>query len=206
MIDLFFRGGLVMYPLAFCSVLAVYILVERLLFLFFNRVPGQSSIDQARSLLLSTGRHRAANDLQNNARLGVRLLGVAIRSSHLPHNELNDDIKSATHFELPKLDKNMNALATIITAAPLLGLLGTVLGLMNLFGVLGGSVNSVVNPLALLGGISEALITTVTGLAIALATMLFNQFLLSRIDAFVFNVEKQMLDIVNFCKQNEVRE
>lgn len=206
MIAFLMKGGVVMIPLFACSLLAVYIFLERLLFLFLQRLPNQSGIDQARSLLLSLGRQRAANELLGHPKLGTRLLGIAIRSAHLPHHEMHAEITAGTHFELPLLDRHMGTLSTIVTAAPLLGLLGTVLGLMNLFGVLGGSVDQLVNPMALLGGISEALITTVSGLIIALLAILFHQFLQVRIDTYLIKAERLMQDLVYFCKQNEVRE
>jgi biopolymer transport protein ExbB len=95
----------------------------------------------------------------------------------------------------------MNLLATIVTAAPMLGLLGTILGLMDIFNVISGA--SIPDPALLSGGISQALITTVTGLLISIPLMFFSQWLRYRIDVFIIRLESLMHDTIVFCKTTE---
>ncbi|GAG22375.1 unnamed protein product, partial [marine sediment metagenome] len=99
----------------------------------------------------------------------------------------------------PLLGKNLGVLATIAHIAPLLGLLGTVVGMLKAFQVIEGKAMSMVpvNPGDLAGGIWEALITTVAGLSVAIPTYVAYNYLVSRVDSFVLDMEKSATELVN---------
>ena len=94
----------------------------------------------------------------------------------------------------------MNILSSIITVAPILGLLGTVLGLMDIFNVISGG--SIGDAQALSSGIATALITTVTGLLIAVPLIFFNQFFNQKIEHFILDLERMSYEMIQFCQSN----
>ncbi len=201
MLELFFKGGPVMYGLLALSFFGVFIIVYKILFLTFNQTNPQHLLDKLKHQLLTQGKAATIADLKQDSKLMVRVLASAIQASDLPRDEIQDEIKNQTLSELPKLDRHMNLLSTIVTAAPMLGLLGTILGLMDIFNVISGT--SMPDPSMLSGGISEALITTVTGLLISIPLMFFLQWLRYRIDVFFIRLESLMHDLIVFCKVTE---
>lgn len=201
MLTLFFKGGPVMYGLLALSFFGLFIVLYKILFLVFNQTNPEHLLNKLKHELLTQGKAATTAALKQDKKLMVRLLASAIQASDLPRDEIQDDIKNQTLSELPKLDRHMNLLATIITAAPMLGLLGTILGLMDIFNVISGT--SMPDPSLLSGGISEALITTVTGLIISIPLMFCQQWLRYRIDVFVIRLESLMHDVIVFCKNNE---
>lgn len=201
MLELFLKGGPVMYGLLAISVFGVFIVVYKALFLFLNQTKPAYVLDKIKHQLLTQGKASTIASLTNDPKLMVRLLVSAIHASDLPRDEVQDEIKNQTLTELPLLDRYMAFLSTIVTVAPMLGLLGTILGLMDIFNVI--SAASIPEPTLLSGGISEALITTVTGLLISIPLMFFAQWLRYRIDVFVIRVEALMHDIIMFCRTTE---
>jgi biopolymer transport protein ExbB len=201
MLDLFLKGGPVMYGLLAMSFFGVFIVVYKILFLTLNQTKPAPILDKIKHQLLTQGKTATVAALKQDNKLMVRLLASAIQASDLPRDEIQDEIKNQTLSELPKLDNHMNLLATIVTAAPMLGLLGTILGLMDIFNVISGT--SIPDPALLSGGISQALITTVTGLLISIPLMFFSQWLRYRIDVFIIRLESLMHDTIVFCKTTE---
>jgi len=108
-------------------------------------------------------------------------------------------VEDAGLHEVPRLEKNLGVLATIAHIAPLIGLLGTVTGMVRAFQVIEQKAVAMtpVNPGDLAGGIWEALITTVAGLAVAIPTYVAYNFLVTKVDGFVLEMEKSATDLVN---------
>jgi biopolymer transport protein ExbB len=201
MLDLFLKGGPIMYGLLAMSFFGVFIVVYKTIFLTLNKTKPAPILDKIKHQLLTQGKAATAASLQQDPKLMIRLLASAIQASDLPRDEIQDEIKNQTLSELPQLDSHINLLSTIVTTAPMLGLLGTILGLMDIFNVISGA--SIPDPAMLSGGISQALITTVTGLLISIPLMFFLQWLRYRIDVFVIRLESLMHDVVVFCKTTE---
>ena len=199
MFFLFQKGGPVMYLLLLCSLVGLYIVVYQLLYLKVNRFKKEDVTDVKQDLV-RIGKQATLNRLRLDRYLATKLMSTAIRLSGSSREDIEIGIKDATARELPTLDKGVNILSSIITVAPILGLLGTVLGLMDIFNVISGG--GIGDASQLSGGIAEALITTVTGLSISIPFIFLNQYLGHKNDIFLLDLEFWMSDILTFCRQD----
>ena len=169
MLELFQKGGPVMYLLLLCSLTATTVVVERLIFWARER----KRRDQ--KLIDTLLEHAEKGDYNEAARLGggssdsmVRILvcGLMHRSFSLV-----SALEMAAAAEIKRMKRFMNVLDTMVTISPLLGILGTVTGIIRSFEAMGGA--GVQDPIAVSAGIAEALITTATGLMIAIPSVAF---------------------------------
>ncbi|MBN1843684.1 MAG: MotA/TolQ/ExbB proton channel family protein [Deltaproteobacteria bacterium] len=183
MFDFLAKGGVLVAPILFCSVIALAIFLERLIRLSRVKIRGYGLIETV-ARHLKHGEDQKAYDLASadDSPMG-RVLSHAIEVKDQDRETLETVIVHATEEETRELSRYLQALATIGNIAPLLGLLGTVLGMIKAFMVIqemGGKVNAAV----LAGGIWEAMLTTAMGLAVALPTMVAHSYLLSRVDRY----------------------
>jgi biopolymer transport protein ExbB len=201
MFQLFIKGGPVMYLLFLCSFAGIYIIAEKILYLKANNIDSNYALEKIKNRLVSSGKEQTLRDLRTERKLMLQVLASAIKFSDLQKNTIEEAIKEVTYRELPKLEKNMNILSSIITVAPILGLLGTVLGLMDVFNVISGG--NLGDAAALSSGIAEALITTVTGLSIAIPFIFLNQFLAHKIEVFILDTERLVNEVIVFCSTHQ---
>jgi biopolymer transport protein ExbB len=172
-IDFFRAGGIVAYPLLGFSILAVALIVERIVF-WTKLKRRQNRIIRETFRLYRADPEAAIRKLKQNADLPIaRIFIEALELENPNSEEFRLALESATQAEIPTLKRYGNIFETIITASPLFGLLGTVLGLIRSFasldlGDIGGSKTAEIT-----GGISEALVSTAAGLVVALITLLF---------------------------------
>jgi len=199
MFFLFQKGGPVMYLLLLCSLVGLYVVVYQLLYLKMNRFK-KEDITDVKQDLVRIGKQATLNRLRLERYLVTKLVATAIRLSGCSKEDIEIGVKDATAREFPTLEKGLNILSSIITVAPILGLLGTVLGLMDIFNVISGG--GIGDASQLSGGIAEALITTVTGLSISIPFIFLNQYLSHKNDVFLLDLEFLMSDILTFCRQN----
>jgi biopolymer transport protein ExbB len=183
MLEFLSKGGILVIPILFCSVLMLAIFFERIIRYAVNRRRGKD-IETLVAGLVVEGRDDDALALsrQNNSPMG-RVLEKAIQAKDLDKDMLESVIVNATENEVRDLSAYLQALATIGNIAPLLGLLGTIIGMIKAFMIIqdmGGKVNAAV----LAGGIWEAMLTTALGLAVALPTMVAHSYLLARVDKY----------------------
>lgn len=183
MFEFFAKGGILVIPILMCSVLAVAIFLERIIRFAKMRSRGEGLAEKV-AVLLTKGNTSAALQTaeKSNSPMG-RVLVQAIGAKDLDRDMLETVIVNATDEEGRNLSTYIQALATIGNIAPLLGLLGTVIGMIKAFVVIqemGGKVNAAV----LAGGIWEAMLTTAFGLAVALPTMVAHSYLVARIDKY----------------------
>lgn len=183
MIEFLSKGGVLVAPILLCSVLALAIFAERLIRFARMRSRGAGLAEKV-ARLLANGDETAAveTSTKSNSPMG-RVLTHAIAAKDMDREILETVIVNATDTEVRDLSRYIQALATIGNIAPLLGLLGTVVGMIKAFMVIqqmGGKVNAAV----LAGGIWEAMLTTALGLAVALPTMVAHSYLVSRVDRY----------------------
>ena len=166
-------AGLFIYPLGLCSILAVYIILERIWALRAQRI-----IPKALLQRFIEG-HAPAGDSRS----------VAGRLLKFFHNHPSDPegLKAYANWEITHLGRGIFLLEIVVSAAPLLGLLGTVIGLIRVFGNL-ASDTGLPNPEAMVEGISLALTTTMLGLSIAIPALVGNLYLNRRIDAWAAQI------------------
>lgn len=180
------KGGPVMYPLLICSLISLTFIIERALFwIRQNRGRNQEVVNEMLHLA-EQDCYEQVNDLSHGATDYVaRMLYCGIL-----HREfsLKDALDMAAEEEIKRMEKHLPILDTIITLAPLLGILGTVIGIIQSFDLLGSS--GIEHPQAVSAGIAQALVTTAAGLTIAILTLIPYNYFQSRVEAAVRRLEK----------------
>lgn len=195
MIELIVSGGPVMIPLLFCSVVAVAVGLERIWFLWRTKVDTEDLMEDIQ-LSLGQGKVLEAMQLAKKARGPVAaVLSGGIAYYDRDKDEIKNHMEEIGKLEIYKMEKRMNVLDVIIGIAPLLGLLGTVTGIIKSFNVL-AALEGISQPSALSAGIAEALITTAAGLIIAIPTMAVYSYLNSIIDRNITEMNKRSSELV----------
>lgn len=185
MIQLFLKGGPVMWPLLLTSLVAVALVAERFLFLAYEaRNRDDSTLDQIFSLAESGRWEEAAQVAAGSRDPVVRVLSAGL--SHPGESFTNAVLRSAGQ-ELKRFNRGLSVLDTIITLAPLLGLLGTVTGMIHAFGLMGNQELGM--PTAITGGIAEALIATAFGLGVAIVALIPFNYLNARLEEARHEIE-----------------
>jgi biopolymer transport protein ExbB len=174
MFNLLIKGGWIMLPLALCSIVAVTIIIERLLFL--KRI-GVADFAEKVLLLIQQGQINEASNLVKEAK--TPLLRVLAAGIAYPINSAKA-MEAAGIAEASVMRKGLSVLDTIITLSPLLGLLGTIIGMINSFQVM--AIAGMGQPHAVTGGVAEALIATATGITVAVITLIPYNYFLARIE------------------------
>ncbi len=193
------KGGPIMWPILLCSIVAFAIVVERLMALRKEQIDTKSFMEQI-SKSLKRNKVMEALDLCDKTKGPIAsVLKAGILKHDRPRQDVREAIEDAAIHEVPRLEKNLPVLATIAHVAPLLGLLGTVTGMVAAFQVIQSKATSLnpVNPGDLAGGIWEALLTTVFGLCVAIPTFVAYNYLVSRVDGFVLEMERSATDLLN---------
>lgn len=187
-IDLIAKGGVLVIPILACSVLVLAIFCERMIRFSRMRSRGAGLAEKVAGMLASGDARQAASIAEkSNSPMG-RVLRKAMDYRDQDREILETVIIQATEEEVRNLSRYLQALATIGNIAPLLGLLGTVIGMIKAFMVIqdmGGKVNASV----LAGGIWEAMLTTALGLAVALPAMVMHSYLLSRVERYASRLQ-----------------
>ena len=195
MIDFIIKGGWILWIILALSVVACAIVIERLLYL--RKISGDEKKLFARvKLSLLQGHYNEALAIcDQNLSPFSTILKVGIENRSQPDNVQREILKDAAALEAPKLERGLSSLGTISSIAPLLGLLGTVTGTMKAFGVL-GKFGAVSDPAALANGVSEALITTVGGIVVAVPVIMFYNYFVTRINLILNTLENQVNSLV----------
>ncbi len=197
--DLIQKGGPMMYLIILSSIIAFGVVLERIYHLSRARVDSNRFMDQVTSVLK---RNKIIEAIEMcNATPGP--IAHIVKAGILKHDrskpEIKEAVEEAAQLEIPRLEKHMPVLATIAHVAPLLGLLGTVTGMIKSFQVIQQKAiaMSPVNPGDLAGGVWEALLATLAGLSVAIPTYVAYNYLVSQVDSLVFDMERSATDLVN---------
>ena len=181
----FIHGGPIMWPLLFVAIAAVIVSLERTLFIFTeNRRRNEAQVEQIFNLVEKGDRAGAIRVAESASDYVARVLGFALAHAEL---SISQAISKASAQEIKRFTRGLPILDTIITAAPLLGLLGTVTGMMNTFSMMGG--DELGAPAAITGGIAEGLIATAFGLLIAITCLFPNNYLNAKVEAVQHEVD-----------------
>jgi len=195
MLEIFHKGGPLMYPILFCSVLALGIFFERLWTYLRIRRGTMALLREVESLIHKNRLEEAIVICQRSGTPLSRIFLAALRSSGRPRDQIKTVVEEVGGREAAPLERYLGLLGTISTLSPLLGLLGTVLGMIQAFNVI--ATQGVGTPATLGGGISQALITTAAGLTVAIPTILLHKYLSSRADRLILEMEEYSLHIVD---------
>ncbi|HYP81361.1 MAG TPA: MotA/TolQ/ExbB proton channel family protein [Steroidobacteraceae bacterium] len=192
--EIVLAGGPFMWPIIICSVIAGAIVLERLWTLQQRRVVPP---DLTRRIwaLVEAGQvnDKVVAALQGNSPLG-RLLAAGLANRHRPRSVMMERLEDEGRHVAHDLDRFLNTLGTIAGVTPLMGLLGTVMGIIKAFNAI--YAGGLGDPRLLSGGISEALITTAAGLCVAIPSYIAYRYLRGRVDGFVVQMER---DVVRFA-------
>jgi biopolymer transport protein ExbB len=200
MIELFQQGGLVMYPILACSIIFVAILIERLFHLHRAQINTGEFIAGIRTIIKKRNMAEAISICEETPGPVAHVIQAGLVKHDRPKAEIKEAIDDAALHEVPRLEKNLVVLATIAHIAPLLGLFGTVLGMIDVFRTI-ESLRGSVQPGRLAGGIGEALITTAAGLAVAIPVFIAYNYLVSRVGALVWDMERSATEVVDLLTQ-----
>ena len=199
MFDLFNKGGIVMYPLLACSVLSLTVIVERTLFWIRT---GRETNNRLVDTVLELARRRQYEEIKKNTR-GTADYVVKILVCGLVHRQysLAKAMEMAATEEMKRMKQYLPVLDTMITAAPLLGILGTVIGIIHSFDMLGQA--GIQDPQAVTGGIAQALLTTAAGLLIAIFTLFPYNYFMSKVEEAALRIEKHATSLEIVHKGNK---
>ncbi len=189
------KGGVLMIPIIFCSVLALAIIIERLYSLHQAQINTQEFMARIREVLKRNKIMEAIQICEDTPGPIAQILKAGILKYDRGKDEIKEAIDDAGRHEVPRLEKYMNVLSTVTNVAPLLGFLGTVSGMIRAFMQIQEK-GGVVNPGDLANGIWEALLTTAAGLAVAIPVLVVYNYLVSRVDGFVLEMERSSTDLV----------
>jgi len=187
-------GGLLMLPIVFCSILAMGIIIERFYSLQKKKILPPEMVKQvwrlakAKKLDVVTLKH-----LKESSPLGA-ILAAGLMNRSFGRDVMKESIAETGRQVTHRLERFLNTLGTIATVTPLLGLLGTVVGMIKVFAAIVS--HGVGDPTVLAGGISEALITTAAGLSVAIPCVIFHRYFDGLVDAYVLNMEEESLKLI----------
>ncbi|TCK18369.1 biopolymer transport protein ExbB [Thiogranum longum] len=194
MFELVTAGGWLMAPIIACSIIAFAIIAERLWTLRIRRVIPPELASQvwewAKEKKLDMERMQA---LRASSPLG-RILAAGLINRNASREVMKEAIEDTGRHVVHELERYINTLGTIAAISPLLGLLGTVIGMIKVFSAI--TTQGVGNPAALAGGISEALITTAAGMAVAIPTLMAYRYFRGKVQLLVIRMEQQALRMV----------
>ncbi len=209
MLEIIQAGGWVMLPIIACSVLATAIVLERLWALRRRRIMPENLVSTLWQLH-RTGKltEDRIQEIRDASPLG-RMLSAGVVNRFHSREIMKDAIGDTGRQVVAGLERYLNTLGTIASVSPFLGLLGTVLGIIDVFGVISGA--GVGSPTLLAGGIAKALITTAAGLMVAIPALMAHRFFNSKVNKLAIAMEEQALRLVEVIKgeredwQEEVR-
>jgi len=188
-------GGWVMIPILLCSLGAVAIVAERLWSLRRTRIVPPDLLPQVQQWIKSNQlTDEALLRLRGHSPLG-KVLAAGLASRHLDRAAVKESIEDAGRHEVHELERYLNTLGTIASISPLLGLLGTVFGMIRMFAALTSA--GVGNPADLAHGIAEALITTAAGLIVAIPALAMHRYLRGRVTEIVVEMEIATITLIN---------
>lgn len=196
MYELVQAGGWLMVPILLCSVLAAAIIIERTWTLRRKKVIPAKLLTGIWKLLGNDAlSDQHITEIENGSPLG-KVLAAGLINRHLSRDLIRESIEETGRHVVHEMERFMSTLGTISVITPLLGLLGTVIGMIRVFTAI--TVVGVGDPGQLAGGISEALITTAAGLTIAIPSLIFHRHLKRKIEDLVVAMEQEAMKLVEF--------
>lgn len=197
------KGGVLMYPLILCSIVSIWVFIEKIITLKRRRVIKPEIVDVIENISNCKDIPLALSICEKNQGVFSNIVKVGLSNIELPHSELKQELENQGRQEIRKLERGMVILETIAAITPILGLLGTVIGMIKVFNVI--ALEGVGSASVLSGGISEALITTASGLSIGIPTLVFYNYFTQKAENLILDMEKISNEFLKKLKgfQNE---
>lgn len=194
MLDLLKPGGMVMFPLLLCSVLALAIIIERFWTLRVSRLAPKDLVNELWGWIKRKELNsKKLRELKDAAPIG-RILAAGLVNAKHGREIMKESIQDEASHVVHEMERFLTTLGSVAAIAPLLGLLGTVVGMIKVFSQL--QLEGAGNAAALADGISEALITTAAGLTVAIPALIFHRYFTRRVDEIVVDMEQDALRLV----------
>jgi len=202
MLEIILAGGWLMAPILLCSTLSVAIIIERFWSLRRSNVVPEGV---GRMVEGWAARHeldvKHLNELRSGSGLG-RVLAAALTNRHRSRDLIKEAVEDTGRHVVHELERFLNTLGTIAGIAPLLGLLGTVIGMIRVFSAI--MIHGVGNANELAGGISEALITTAAGLTVAIPSYFFYRYFRGMVAEYVISMEEQAINLIEAIERGNI--
>lgn len=197
--DIVQKGGPMMYLIILSSILAFGVVIERVYNFSRIRIDANKFMDSITTVLKRNKIIEAIEMCDLTPGPIAHIIKAGILKHDRSRLEIKEAIEEAAQLEIPRLEKHLPILATIAHIAPLLGLLGTVTGMIRSFQVIQQKALSMapVNPGDLAGGIWESLLATVAGISVAIPTYVVYNYLVSQVDSLIYDMERSSTDLVN---------
>ena len=199
--ELLIQGGILMWPILFCSIIALAIVVERVIALRRADIDAREFMDTMRQVLRQNRLQEAVEICDETDAPVARIVKAGILKHNRSKEEIREAIENAGHFEIPRLERYLSGLATCATVAPRLGLLGTVQGMIKAFAQIQNK-RGQVNPSDLAEGIGNALITTAAGLVVAIPALIMYNYLISRVENMVVEMEMSSTELIELLTRH----
>ncbi len=201
MLEFYTAGGWIMHPLFFCLIVASAIIGERFWVLQAKRISPTDVTDEILHWLRNDQiDNKKIHKLYNSSPLG-QILAAGLMHRNSSRDATREAIEDIGRHVAVTLERNLNTLGTIAAISPLLGLLGTVIGMIKVFAVI--TTEGVGNPNTLAGGISEALLTTAFGLMIAIPSVIFYRHFKAKINNLIIHMEQEAIKLVDILHSNK---
>ncbi|UCG35503.1 MAG: MotA/TolQ/ExbB proton channel family protein [Candidatus Omnitrophota bacterium] len=201
--QLFAKGGWLMLPILMCSVFALAIIIERMIFYGGRRFNTVAIVPKVLEWIRKNHVTEAIDFCEKKAYHVTNILKAGLLHYNESKEIVKESMEDASLYEVPKLEKNLNFLSTLAHISPLLGLLGTVVGLVKCFYIIEQKAQAVgmVNPSDLAGGIWEALLTTVAGLCVAIPSYIAYNYFVHRVNLSVLETERAATELLEVLSQ-----
>ncbi len=199
--DIIFQGGILMWPIIACSIVGLAVSIERFISLRRASIDTREFMDTMRQVLRQNRIQEAIDICDETDAPVARIMKAGIMKHDRTKEEIREAIDDAGHFEVPRLERYLSALATCANIAPLLGLLGTVSGMIKAFAQIQNK-RGQVNPSDLAEGIGNALVTTAAGLTVAIPMLVVYNYYVSRVDNMVIEMEISSSELLELLTRN----
>jgi len=192
----FIEGGVVwMTPILLCFILGLAIVIERILYLHFSSINNPKFIDKVEQAVLDGGVEKAKDICRNTRGPVASIFYQGLSRSHEGLDMVEKSIITYGSVQMGLLEKGLTWISLFITLSPMLGFLGTVVGMIQAFDAIEAA--GEISPALVAGGIKVALITTVGGLIVAMILQVFYNYLVSKIDSIVTDMEDASISLVD---------
>lgn len=196
-LDYFYKGGFIMYPLLVCSIYAVAIGIER--YIFYKKADSGKTFTRTFCGYIEQDDWIEAKALADSTKGEIAKLATIVMARHGNYEYLENFIGARAERAIDKFENKLPSLSVIVTLSPVLGLLGTITGMISSFNGLNQRAE---NPLAVTAGIGEALITTVFGLCISIVAVCLHAYFMKRLKAVTLNIEEMSNTLLEAVGKN----
>ncbi len=195
-IEIIRQGGILMWPIMFTSVVGLAIVIERWLTLRRADIDTREFMDTMRQVIRQNRIQEAISICDETDAPIARIIKAGLLKHRQSREIIREAIEDAGRFEIPRLERYLSGLATCATISPMLGLLGTVQGMILAFAQIQNK-RGQVNPSDLAEGIGNALVTTAAGLAVAIPLLILYNYFTSRVESMVVEMEASSAELVD---------